>query len=352
MAPAEKNHLRRVVIWLLIGAAFFFFLYHISSVLLPFVIGILLAYFLDPAADRLEETGLSRTLVTAILTVVMFVTFIGAMLLIVPLLLEQCQQLFAALPGYLTTLQDTLETFINRASPDQAEALRDAAGTVAGNVLRATSEMITGVFQSGLALINVLSLLLITPLVAFYMLRDWDRIKNCIDNLLPLEHKETIREQLHRIDATLAGFIRGQLNVCFILALYFGIALTLTGLSFGLVIGIATGLLVILPYVGFAFMFIIALAVAFMQFGVTAPFWIVVGIYGFGQLIESYFLTPKLVGDKVGLHPLWIIFGMLAGGAMFGFVGVLISVPVTAIIGVLTRFAAQRYLQSDLYCLR
>jgi predicted PurR-regulated permease PerM len=348
MAPQMHNG-KRLIIWLLIGLAFFLFLYGIRSVLLPFVIGVMAAYFLDPAADRLEESGLSRTLATVLITVVFFTIIFGALLLMAPLVADQCAQLFTAMPGYLRTLQDTLEVWLRRVQPDQAEALRGAAEEVAGNVLRGAGGVITGIFQSGLAFINVLSLLLITPLVTFYMLRDWDDIKVRADHMLPRAHAATIHHQLRRIDETLAGFIRGQLNVCFLLALYFGISLSILGLSFGLVIGIATGLLVILPYVGFLFMFLIAVGVAFVQFNFTTPFWIVVGIYGFGQFVETYFLTPKLVGGRVGLHPLWIIFGMLAGGAMFGFVGVLLSVPVTAIAGVLIRFAADRYLQSGLY---
>ncbi|MGE0755235.1 MAG: AI-2E family transporter, partial [Alphaproteobacteria bacterium] len=193
------------------------------------------------------------------------------------------------------------------------------------------------------------SLFLITPIVAFYLLRDWDRLVDHIDNLLPRKHAATIREQMRIIDRTLAGFLRGQFNVCLILGTYYAIGLTLVGLKFGLLIGLATGFLTIFPYVGLMLGMGIGLSVALFQFGDFMPVAMTLAVFVTGQIIEGYFITPKLVGDKVGLHPVWIIFGMLAGAALFGFVGILLAIPVTAVMGVLIRFAISRYKLSNYY---
>jgi predicted PurR-regulated permease PerM len=181
------------------------------------------------------------------------------------------------------------------------------------------------------------------------MLRDWDDIVARFDRLLPRPYEHVIREQLSIIDDTLAGFIRGQLNVCLLMSIVYGLGLTLVGLKFGIIIGLAAGLLVIVPYVGFLICFLIGMGVAFFQFDSMQDVGMVLAVFVAGQIIESNFVTPKLVGEKVGLHPVWIIFGMLAGASLFGFVGVLLAVPLTAVAGVLIRFATARYLESSYY---
>ena len=203
--------------------------------------------------------------------------------------------------------------------------------------------------SSGVAFINIISLILITPIVAFYLLRDWDKVVAHIDALLPRKRAETIRQQLVIIDNTLAGFVRGQLNVCILLGIYYAIFLTILGLNFGFVIGLATGFLVIFPYVGLLVGMAAGITVAFFQFGEMSQVLMVLGVFISGQVIEGNFVTPKLVGDKVGLHPVWIIFAMLAGGALFGFVGVLLAVPMAAVIGVLIRFGLGEYQKSSYF---
>lgn len=344
---------RYILTWLLIAALMIGFVFLIRSILAPFIIGLLSAYFLDPAADRLEKYGFRRTTATAIITAGFFAVMAVACALIVPLIVHQVMDFIDALPDYIARWQSHYGAYVNRflsrVELGQGDAFKNAAGNVTDNILSVGSGVVAGVFRSSMTLLNILSLIFITPLVVFYLLRDWDRMTARLDAMLPRPHADTIREQVAAIDATLAGFIRGQLNVCFLLAVYYGMLLSIAGLSFGLVIGIFTGLLVVLPYVGFLGGFLTAAGVAYVQFGLTAPFFLVLGIYAVGQALESYFLTPKMVGDRVGLHPLWIIFGMLAGAAIFGFVGVLLAVPVTAVLGVLVRFAIGRYLDSSLY---
>jgi predicted PurR-regulated permease PerM len=203
--------------------------------------------------------------------------------------------------------------------------------------------------QSSFAVVNLLSLIFITPVVAFYLLKDWDRIITKIDHLLPREFAPVVRQQIAEVDSTLAGFIRGQTNVCLFLATFYAIGLSLTGLKFGIIIGIITGFFAILPYVGIAFGLTLGISVAFFQFTDHYSVLYVLFVFMIGQFIEGNFITPRLVGEKVGLHPVWIIFGMLAGATLFGFVGILIAVPITAVIGVFVRFIIKQYLDSKLY---
>lgn len=344
---------KRPVFWLGVIVSVLVFLYLIRSVLLPFVLGIFTAYFLDPAADRLEKWGLSRGLSTLVITVMFFLCIGLISLLVVPVIATQLIGLLEALPGYVAEFQATqlprLSHWIGELPPVNTDGMNAAAANLAGALGALATHLAGGVFQSGMVIINLLSLILITPVVAFYLLRDWDRLVEKLDLLLPRAHAETIRQQLVIIDATLAGFVRGQLNVCLFLAAYYAIALSLVGLKFGIVIGIITGFLVIFPYIGAAVGFAVGITVALFQFSEFDPVAIVFGIFVSGQVIEGYLIAPKFVGERVGLHPVWIIFGMLAGATLFGFTGVLLAVPVTAVIGVLIRFAIDKYLTSEYY---
>jgi len=203
--------------------------------------------------------------------------------------------------------------------------------------------------RGGAALFNTISLLVVTPLVAFYLLRDWDRITAAVDGWLPRDHAPEIRGLARDIDGILAGFVRGQGTVCLFLAVFYGLGLHFVGLEFGLLVGLVTGAISFVPYFGMLIGMVTALGIAFVQFNDWTGFAMVIGVFAAGQVIESFFLTPKLVGERVGLHPVWVIFALMAGGAVFGFTGVLMAVPVAATIGVLVRFVVARYLGSELY---
>lgn len=209
--------------------------------------------------------------------------------------------------------------------------------------------VLQSIVTGGVALFDVLTLLFITPIVAFYLLRDWDVMIGTIHGWLPRQHAATILDQVNEIDRTLAGFVRGQATVCLVLGLFYGVALSVFGLNFGLVVGSIAGLLSFIPYVGSLVGFVSSVGIALVQYDTWTPVVVVVVIFLVGQAVEGNFLTPKLVGDKVGLHPVWVMFALLAGGSLFGFVGVLMAVPVAAVIGVLTRFALQQYLSSSYY---
>lgn len=344
----------RLIFWL-IGITFFaVFLYSVKSILLPFVVGILVAYFLDPAADRLEKAGLSRTISTLSITVIFFFALGISFVLLAPPIYEQLFELVSKTPQYIAHLQESIYPYIQKVLKDfdyielENEA-KKVAPEASSYALQLISKLISGIWQSGIALVNIISLIFITPIVSFYLLKDWDNITKKVDKMLPKKHAKTIRVQIRKIDQTISGFVRGQTNVCIIMAVFYSIGLIFVGLDFGLIIGIGAGLLTFIPYAGIAFSFIVALAVAIFQFDNLTEIGLVVMVFLIGQVIESNVITPKLVGDKVGLHPVWIIFGMLAGATLFGFVGVLIAVPVTAVIGVLLRFSLEKYLHSNFY---
>ena len=325
----------------------------LRQVLLPFVMGMAIAYFLDPVADRLEKWGLSRTLSATALTIVFLIAVAAFLMVLVPILQSQVLDFASRLPHYMDLLrgraEDLLALVQARLSPEDVARLRDAVGGLAGGAVGWLGRVATQVWAGGLALINLLSLIVITPIVTFYLLRDWDRIVERLDHWLPRRHRATIREQLAEINKTLAGFARGQAIVCLGLGVFYGIGLTLVGLEFGLIVGLGTGIISFVPYFGMLTGLVVGMGLAFAQFDTWLPIVMVAGIFVAGQIVEGNFVTPKLVGDQVGLHPVWMIFALLAGGALFGFVGVLLSVPAAATIGVLLRFGLGRYLASPLY---
>jgi predicted PurR-regulated permease PerM len=327
-------------------------IYLLRAILLPFVAGMAIAYFLDPACDRLEK-WMSRTWATTVVTLIFAVLIVLALVLIAPLLIDQLTQFAQALPDlmnrahtkllpYYTSLQQRFDL------PNIAE-LGDLARSRMGTGLNWILQTLLNLVQSSVAIANLLSLVFITPVVTFYLLRDWDRIVAKIDVLLPRQHAAVIRAQGREIDVTLAGFARGQATVCIILATYYATALMIVGLPFGLAVGMVAGLLTFIPYLGAIGGFVIAIAIALVNFDTWSGVIAVAAVFGIGQVAEGNVLTPKLVGDRVGLHPVWVIFALLAGGTLFGFLGLLLAVPVAAGIGVLVRFALSRYLASPVY---
>ncbi|MHA1151058.1 MAG: AI-2E family transporter [Alphaproteobacteria bacterium] len=342
-----ERHLR---FWLIGLVVFLAMLFLLRGVLLPFVAGMAVAYLLDPICDRLESWGLSRTLATTVLTVAFLILALAAFLLLVPVLAGQVVSLLERVPSYVETLrgQFTQLLAVVEARVDPA-VLKKVQGVLAGSTERLVSwatGLLGQVISGGVALANLISLLVITPVVAFYLLRDWDRIVERIDTLLPRRHAETIREQVRAVNQTLAGFLRGQGMVCLILAVYYGLGLSLAGLDFGLVIGLVAGFLSFVPYVGAIVGMLLSVGLALVQFDAWLPIAIVAAVFILGQVVEGNFLTPKLVGDSVGLHPVWIIFALLAGSTLFGFVGLLLAIPGAAVVGVGVRFGLGRYLVS------
>lgn len=344
---------RRAANWIVAIVLFGAALYLLRGVLAPFVAGVGVAYFLDPVTDRIEAWVRSRTLATAIVIVAFFgLVAVGGFFLF-PLLQSQLVSLAGRVPDMVEAVHKAAQPFLDQIqaglTQDQQAKLGAAAQQYAGTVVEWAGRVLGGLWSGGLAVVGLLSLLLISPLVAFYMLRDWDRLVARIDDLLPRDGAPTIREQVRAIDRTIAGFVRGQALVCLILAVYYGTGLALTGLESGLLIGILIGLAAFIPYLGVLTGLAVSLAIATVQFDALHPILMVAGVIGVGHVLEGGFLTPKLLGGRVGLHPVWVLFALMVGASLFGFTGVLLAVPTAAVIGVLARFGTARYLASPVY---
>ncbi|MEM7641596.1 MAG: AI-2E family transporter [Pseudomonadota bacterium] len=343
--PANKQ----ITYWGLAAAVFLVLLWYLGPVLLPFIVGGAIAYILDPLADRLEALGLPRAAATTVITLVGVLALVGAVAFVIPLLIEQTQQLVNRAPDYFSALRDWLTArfpalgaeggIVQRSLADLGEMVRERGGALA-------QQVVAGLF----GVVNALVFVVVVPVVAFYMLLDWDNMIARIDALLPREHVGTIRRLASEIDRTLASFVRGQLTVCLILGTFYSVALMAVGLQFGLVVGAIAGLITFIPYVGALVGGALAIGLALFQFwGEWASIGLVAAIFVAGQFLEGNVLTPKLVGSSVGLHPVWLLFALSAFGTIYGFVGMLVAVPVAAALGVVTRFAIAEYRDSLLY---
>jgi predicted PurR-regulated permease PerM len=356
---------RQLILWGVACALFATLLYFLSPVLAPFVAGTALGYLLDPVADRLQRMGMSRLGAALLLLVVFITVLVTAFIVLFPLLSRQFAAFLTALPGYVQTLSGLLTAWHEHLTGDffndwlqkiglggagaaldvqkYIDDLTNQGAAVLGDFLKS-------LVWRGYALINVVALVVITPVVAFYMLLDWDRMVGIIDDLVPPRHRDDVRVLARDIDRALAGFVRGQSLVCLFLGLWYAIGLTAIGLNFGFLIGVIAGCLSFIPYVGsitaFVFSIIIATVQAWPHLGLPVE---AVAIVTFGLIMDGYVLSPRLVGASVGLHPVWIMFALLAFGALFGFTGMIIAVPTAAALGAILRFLASHYRASGLY---
>lgn len=348
--PANKQ----AIYWSIAALVTFVILWKLGDVLMPFILGAALAYLLDPVADRLEAWGLSRRWAVAVISLSALLVLIVALLIVIPALFEQIGQLRANWPSLTANLSDrargliigtplerffvdqqTMQGYLN----DMTAWLQNRAGSLAERVL--------GSFRG---MINIVMLLLIVPVVTIYLLADWDRMVAGIDDLLPRDHADTLRRIFRDIDKTLAGFVRGQGLVCLLIGSFYSIALSIAGLNFALVVGLVAGLVSFIPFVGSIIGGVLAIGLALVQF--WGDWWMIVAIaaiFQAGQILEGNILTPRLVGGSVGLHPVVLLIALSVFGALFGFAGVLVAVPLAAMLGVLARFAIAQYRQSRLY---
>ncbi|MET0576837.1 MAG: AI-2E family transporter [Mesorhizobium sp.] len=345
---------RQIRFWLIAALFFSAFLYLFSDILLPFVAGMALAYFLDPVADRLQRLGLSRVMATVVILVCFIVVLTLALVVLIPVLASQMADFAVKVPGYIERLQQLVTKFNpqwleQRFGVDAAE-LREGLSSLLSTGFGFASTVFQSVWSSGVALFSIASLFIITPVVAFYMLLDWDRMVSVVDSWVPRDHVETVRRIAIDINTATAGFVRGQGTLCLVLGVLYAIGLTIVGLNFGILIGMFAGLISFIPYVGSLVGLVLSVGVAFVQFWPDWPWVVAVAcVFFVGQFIEGNILQPRLVGKSVGLHPVWLMFALFAFGALFGFVGLLIAVPAAAAIAVLVRFAISRYLESPLY---
>jgi predicted PurR-regulated permease PerM len=355
---------RQLLLWGLALLALTGVFYLLSPVLAPFVAGTALGYLLDPVADRLQSWGASRLGAALLLLSAFTALVVTGLVIVLPILTHQLAGFVTALPGYLQTLHGLVIEWSARFSSDYFKEFLEKYGLGAGvnidvdkyfNDLVSQGAALIGdfvksLFWRGYALINVVSLVVITPVVAFYMLLDWDHMVEIVDSLIPPRHRDDVRGLARDIDRALAGFVRGQSTVCLFLGMWYAVGLSAIGLNFGFLIGVIAGFLSFIPYVGSITAFVLSIIIASVQAWprINLPFE-AIGIVTAGLILDGYVLSPRLVGASVGLHPVWIMFALLAFGALFGFTGLIIAVPVAAALGALLRFLARRYRESALY---
>lgn len=344
---------RQVIFWMAAFVLVVLALWLLREILLPFVAGLAIAYLLTPVTDRLERFGVNRLAAALLIITLVVLALVYAILLVAPILGAQLSSFIDSVPGYVTKLQALL-------SDPSRPWLQKLLGT-GFNADKSISDLVTqgvgwlttflrSLWSGGRALVSVFSLVVVTPVVAFYLIYDWHHMIRTVDGWIPLHQRETVRRLAREVDAAISGFVRGQTAVCLVLGSFYAVALTLSGLNFGLLIGLISGLITFIPYVGSMTGLVLSLGVAVAQFWPDyGSILMVLGIFLVGQFLEGNVLSPKLVGESVGLHPVWLIFALLAFGYLFGFVGLLVAVPLAATIGVLCRFALHRYLQSSFY---
>ncbi|MBC7736035.1 MAG: AI-2E family transporter [Candidatus Saccharibacteria bacterium] len=335
--------------WGIAAILFFIALWFLGSVLLPFLVAGAVAYFLDPVADRLQRLGLSRAAATTIITLVAVMIVVLLVLAVIPVLVQQLTALINATPE----MARQLEGFVTRQFPDMTDStsvMRRSLAQIASAIQAKGGAVAQGLLNSVLGVVSWVLFIVVVPVVAFYLLMDWDHLVARVDDLLPRDHAPVVRQLAREVDAVLAGFVRGQLTVCLTLGLYYAVALMSAGLQFGLIVGAIAGVITVIPFVGALIGGTLAIGIAFYQFwGDWLHIGIIATIFAFGQFMEGNVLTPRLVGKSVGLHPVWLMLALSIFGAIFGFVGLLIAVPVAASIGVIARFALNRYRESPLY---
>ncbi len=355
--PEEEPQATRLQRWALMGGlaiGAWLALSLFSSILLPFVAAAGIAYFLDPLVRQLSRLGLSRAVAAFVLIIGLIAVGLMVVLLLYPLVVQQVGVLGARLPDYVVGLRGFATKIVAdlQASlgPDYVNGkLQDLITSQAGAILSFVAQALTRLITGGVALFNVLSLAVVTPVVAFYLLRDWPKVVARIDSWLPRRYAAVLRAQANEVDRILSAWLRGQLLCCLFLALFYAAGLSLIGLDLGLIVGLSAGLLSFIPYVGTITGAVVSVGLALAQFPLWSGLIRVGAVFVVGNLIESYVIYPRFLGDRVELHAVWVIFALFAGGAAFGFLGVLLAVPVSAVIGVLARFWLRRYLQSPLY---
>lgn len=350
MALPFKTQIR---FWAGASALFILFVWIFKSVLTPFVLGIAVAYLLNPLIKRFSTTGIKRTTSAIIILTVFFILVVTMIIIMAPIIAKESSGLIKDLPVYLDKFFTLIQPYTSWLQAAMGEGyITDAKTFLKDNIskiLSVSGGVAGSIAAGGQAVVGMVTTLLLTPLVAFFMMKEWPAITGWVEDLIPRQHEKMMKDLLKQIDQKLAGFIRGQLTVAFLLGMIYAVTLTVAGLNYGFLIGIAAGVLSIIPLVGSTLGLIVSVAVAWFQAGNIEYVGIIAAIFIVGQIVEGNILSPKLLGDSVGLHPLWILFALMAGGSLFGILGMLIAVPVAAVIGVLCSFAILQYKKSPFY---
>ena len=349
-----RAHQRQVLFWLAVGLLVFVAILLLQDILLPFVTGLVLAYALDPVVEKLQKWGLGRLLASSLVVLLLLVVFIVVLVFLVPLLLSQAQQLFASVPGEVERLMPVFKAWaraqLGPRFDEVSVALEQALTSSSANWAGYAGVVLQSILARGSALLDFLSILFITPIVVFYWLIDWPVMLKKLGDWLPRDHEATVRRLAGDVDRAVAAFIRGQGVVCLVLGTLYTIGLSAIGLDYGLLIGIGTGVMTFVPVVGTVLGLITASTVAIIQgWPDLTLLAMVIAIFVAGQALDSGLLSPRIVGPAIGLHPVALIFALIVFSYLFGFVGVLVAIPVSAAIGVLIRFGLELYLKSAIY---
>lgn len=325
----------------------FYFLYLVSDVIMPFIVALIFAYFLSPLLNRLTKLKVSRGLASIIITTLFFLLLAAFFVMLMPPLYNQVVLLVEKLNAYKTAqnpeLVDDVALWLESFSPETLELIEDSIQNLSKQIFSFAGTIFSSLFASSVAAFHAVSLIIITPIVTFYVLRDWDKLTSKVKEVLPFKHKKEILSVGREINITLSGYLRGQTLVCLFLGIYYAIALSIVNLDSAVILGIACGFFTFIPYFGAILGALLCVLIASIQFASLKYSLLVFLIFGFGQFIEGNFVAPKILGEKVGLHPVWIMFGLLAGGSLFGFFGILIAVPLTAIVGVVIKWLFNKY---------
>jgi predicted PurR-regulated permease PerM len=344
---------RQAVFWLVALAVVFLLLRELSGILLPFVAGFGIAYLLSPLVTFQTRWRVPRELASLLALLLFLLALVAIIVLIVPVIEVQAAQLVHAAPIVAAYLRDEAQRLLDLAQrqlpPEDMQKAHDAIGSWTGSALAWAGGLVEGLLTSGLAIANLFTLLLITPLVAFFLLRDWPKIGKKLDDMLPRPYAPTIRQQAHLVNQTIAGYLHGQALVSLMVGVYYAVTLSIVGLNFAIILSLVIAILSFVPYVGEAPGVLMAVGLAAVQFGTWGKIIAIAVIFLVGHLAAADVLQPKLIGSRVHLHQVWVIFALLAFGELFGFLGILLALPAAAVIGVLVRFALARYLASPLY---
>ncbi len=348
---ATDNQQRPAIFFLILicGAI----LFALRSILLPFAIGILAAYFLDPLVNKLTARKFSRNAASFLVLVCLLVILVPLLLFLGGAIISQIVEFAGKIPEYVNAFMQRITPMLQelqeRFAMFSAENIKDTLQKHTADTFKLVGKILQKFLSEGFAFINVLSLLLISPVVAFYMLSDWPKITSGFMNLIPIKHQKSVTEISEQISKIISGYLRGQFVVCLFLGAFYSCGLLLVGLDLGLLVGLLAGLISFIPYVGSISGFLAAVVLALTQYGVGIELAEVIAVFIAGQFIEGNFLTPKLVGENIGLHPVWVMFALLAGGTLLGLLGMLIAVPLAAIIGVCLKMAIKYYQNSPIY---
>lgn len=342
-----------LIFWSASALLFIGFVWLFKGVLTPFVLGIAIAYLLNPVVGALTKLKIPRLAAVIIILLSFLVFVVGVITLAAPPLAREAATLAESFPAYIDRLIELLNPYFimaqERFGGDYVENIQGFLKDNVGKIVQITGGVAGGLTNGGQAVIGFFTTMLLTPLVAFFMMQEWPNILKWANDLIPRKNEKTIKGLVQQMDFKVAGFVRGQITVAFFLGVIYAIALTIAGLNYGFLIGIGAGFLSIIPLVGSTLGLLVSVVVAWFQMGELSYVAIIAAIFFVGQIVEGNILTPKLVGDSVGLHPLWVLFALLAGGSLFGLVGMLLGVPVAAVIGVLLSFSITEYKNSALY---